>query len=145
MFSKKVLIGTLIIAILNFALGFLWYDVLMGDFFPSMEGATRAAPNFPAIILGILTFSYAFARLFDLIQNAEETLMSQAIRFGLLVGLLTAVAYAFFQFGGMEIWSATHHAVDAIYNTIVAIILAIILAKYYGPMPSRGEKDKGKT
>ena len=145
MFNQKVLIGTLIIAIANFALGFLWYEVLMGDFFPTMEGANRAEPNFPAIIIGVLIFSYAFARLFQLVLNSDEPGMGQAIRYGLLVGLLTAVAYAFFQFGSMQIWSATHQAVDAVFNTVVSIVMAIILLKYYGEEGDRGEKDKGET
>ena len=146
MFNQKVLIGTLILTVINFAFGFVWYDVLMADFFPSMEGATRESPNFPAIVIGVIIFAYAFARLFQLVQNPDEPLMGQAIRYGILVSLLTAIAYAFFSFGGMEIWSSTHYLVDAIYNTVVTIIMAIVLAKYYGPLPSRdGLTGGGKT
>ena len=148
--NQKILIGTLIIAVINFALGFLWYDVLMADFFPTMDGASRIPPNFIAIILGVLFFSYAFARLFDLAQNAEDPLIGQAIRFGLLIGLMTAVASSLFRFGGMQIWSGMHNAVDAIYGVVVSIVIAIVLAKYYGPKPMKGgggggEDDDGDT
>ncbi|MEE9371673.1 MAG: DUF1761 family protein [Saprospiraceae bacterium] len=137
MFNQKVLIGTFILAIINFAAGFLWYDVLMADYYPTMEGANRIPINFPILIVGVLIFSYAFTRLFQLIQNNNEPLMGQAIRYGLLVGLLTAVSYALFNHALMQIWSGTHHIVDAIFNTIMAIIMACVLAKYFGPEGAR--------
>jgi hypothetical protein len=131
MFDKKVLIGTLILIILNLIMRFLWYDILMVDDFPTMEGAARAQPKFLVLFIAVFIFSHAFVRLFQLVQNTEEPFIKQAVRFGFLVGILSTVVNALFQYGNMEIWTGTHSVVDAIFNVIVAIIMAIILTKIF--------------
>ena len=148
MFNKKLLIATLIVAVVSFLLSFLWYEVLMGDFFPSTEGVDRDPVSFPLIIVGLLVFSYAFCRIYQLIFDSEEKIMNQAIRYGLLTSLLVIVSGAIVQYGTTVNWGLTHIVVDAIFNTVLLIILAIIAANYFGSSASRGgggTKGGGKT
>ena len=141
MFDQKVMIGALITAVLNFGISFVWYDILMSDFFPTVEGVTRDPVNFPIIILGVLIFSYAFASLFRMAQNGVEPLMSQAIRFGVLVAMMSSVAYLLFNFASLNIWNSTQIMADIAFNIILTIILAISLSKYYGPVPVMATRD----
>jgi len=146
MFNQKLLTATLITAVVAFILNYVWYMMLMSGYFPAVDGVSRSGLNYPAVILGFLISAYGFCRVFQLLQNSYEPLMSQAIRYGFLVALMVAIARAFFDFGTQDIWSVSQHCVNAIFQTIVAIILAIVVAKYYGPMPMRdgGQKDKGE-
>ena len=138
MFNKKLLIATLIVTVIAFLLSFVWYDLLMGDFFPATEGVDRDPVSFPLIIVGMLIFSYAFCRIYQMIYDSEEKLMNQAVRYGLLTSLLVVVSSAIVQHATTVNWGLNHILVDAIFNIVLLVVLAIAAAYYFGPGGSRG-------
>lgn len=148
MFSKKLLIATLIATVINFLSGYVWYEVLMKDYFPAAEGVTRDAPLMIFIIIGVLIFSYAFCRLYQLTFDDDMPVMGQALRFGVLISLLFVVSYSLFNYATSTVWGVNHIVVDGIYNIVILLITAVVIGSYLGADGGRsggGEKDGGPT
>lgn len=145
MFSKNLLIATLVATLLFFGISFLWYDIIMGDFYTQIEGVNRNPVLFPLIGLGMLIFSYAFCRLYQLCYTSEKPITAQAIQFGVLIGLLYGVSYAIIQYATRNIPVKELFA-ESIFNFILPIIVAVVISKIFGDMIDRdngGQIGKG--
>lgn len=138
MFTKKLVIATLIATILTFALSYLWYEILMSDFFTTTNAANREHVLFPMIILGTIIYSFAFCRLYSLCFNSEKPVVSQALQYGTLIGLLAVVANALFRHATVKNIAANEIFVDAIFNFVLTIVVALVVALYFGTEPPRG-------
>ena len=104
----------------------------MTDFFPVPQGA-RESPNLILIFVGVLVFAFGFCRLYELSYNDEEQDMPQTIRFGFLAALMTVISTSIIRFGDSADWSLMHCLVDAIFWTVVSIVLAIVALKILNP------------
>ena len=143
MFNKKLVIATLIATIISFGASYLWYEILMGDFFTSTPGVTREPVLFPLIILGVLLYSFAFCRLYQLCYNEAKPIVGQAIQYGSLIGILAVVATSLFRYATLLNVTSTEVMVDGIFNFILTIITAVAIALYFGPEPSRDTGGMG--
>ncbi len=143
MFNKKLFIATLIATLISFGASYLWYEILMGDFFTSTPGVTRDPVLFPLIILGTLLYSFAFCRLYQLCFNEEMPIVGQAIQYGSLIGILAVVATALFRYATLMNVSSSEVMVDGVFNFILTLITAVAIALYFGPEPSRGGGGHG--
>lgn len=142
MFSKNLLIATIVATIFFFGVCFLWYVVLMGDFYQHIDGVNRNPVNYPLIILGFLAFSYAFCRIYQLVYDSNKPVMGQAINYGVLVGLLYIVSHSLIQYA-TRIMPMNEMLIDIIFNVIVIILTAIIVSKIFGTQIDRGDGGRG--
>lgn len=145
MFNKKLFFATLIATLISFGASYLWYEILMGDFFTSTPGVTRDPVLFPLIIIGILIYSFAFCRLYQLCFINDIPIVGQALKYGSLIGLLVVVTSSLIKYATVINTSSTEIIVDAIFNFILTLIIAVAVAKYFGSEepPRGGDGDKG--
>lgn len=139
MFSKNLLIATIVATLFFFGISFLWYDIIMGDFYQQLAGVNRVPVLYPLIILAMFIFSYAFCRLFKLCYSSEKPMMGQALNFGVLIGLLYGVSYALIQYATRNI-PLNEMIVDALFNFLLSILVAVVVSKILG---AEGSRDTG--
>ena len=137
MFSKNLLIATVIATLILFSLSFVWYDLLMGDFYQHIDGVNRNPVIFPLIIFGFLIFSYAFCRLYLLSYTDKKPVIGQAINYGILIGLISTISYGIIQYA-TRLTPTSELLADGIFNFILTIIAAIAIGLYFGEEPDRG-------
>jgi hypothetical protein len=144
MSTQKLLVGTLITLVYIFILDYLWYGILMSDYFISMPGVDRDMPLFPWLILGMLIMSYAFCAIYLKGREKNKPLVSQGINYGLLVLLLMFVPMAFIRYAVVEYAPLSEYLVDLAYRVVQILVLGIIVAKYFGLEGARpGKVDDG--
>ena len=139
MSTQKLLVGTLIAFVFIFALDYLWYGVLMNDFFTD-AGSSREMPLFPWIILGTLIMAYAFCRLYLKGRNNETSVTSQGIQHGILVLLLVFVPMALIRYAVHSHAPLSEYLIDLVFRVVQFIVLGIIIAKYFGPIEMTRER-----
>jgi len=89
--TKKVILSTLAAFIAMFALSYLWHVVVMGNFYQEQFANTaRATPEFPFIILAYLVLAILMAYIYPTGYKGG-TAVSEGMKFGILIGLLTAL------------------------------------------------------
>ena len=124
--TKNFLAAGIVAGIVNFLLGWVFYDLLFPDLFPQ-----QGEPNMVFIGLGCLIFglllSYVFTALAS-ITSAKEGLTKGAV-FGLLYG----VSMNLFMYSSMEP-NYQNMAVDVAINVITVAILGAIIAMINGKM-----------
>ena len=137
MFSKNLLIATLIASLILFGLSFVWYDLIMGDFYQHIDGVNRKTVIFPLIIFGFLIFSYAFCRLYQICYTSEKPIVGQAINYGILIGLISTISYGIIQYA-TKLTPSTELIADALFNFVLVIIAAVAIGLFFGAEPDRG-------
>jgi len=133
--SKKLTLSTLAATVLIFLLGFLWYGMLMADFYASNGGGATNVAKDPldmwALVLGILIVSFAMAYMFPKwsrgVNNAK-----QGFIFGALIGLITGFGTAFIMYGTSNFMNMTGTIVDGIYQIVEKGLAGIVIAMIYG-------------
>ena len=143
MFNKKLLIGTLIAFVFIFMLDYLWYGLLMGDFFTRVSGVDREMPLFPFLILGTLIMAYAFCALYVKGFDNNKSLVSQGINHGILVCLLMFIPLGLIVYGVQEQAPLSEYLVDMVFRIIQFVVLGIIIAKFFGVNPERPGRTPG--
>ena len=135
--TQKLAIGTLIAFIFIFLLDYLWYGVLMSDFFTRIPGADRAQPEFLWLILGTLSMAYAFCYIYYKGREKEKPVVAQGVRYGFVVCLLLFVPMAFIRYGVQQHAPLSEYLIDLVYRFIQIIVLGIIIAKVIGLQGAR--------
>lgn len=143
MFNKKLLIGTLIAFLFIFILDYLWYGLLMGDFFTRVPGVDRDMPLFPFLILGTLIMAYAFCALYVKGFDVNKPLVSQGISHGVLVCLLMFIPIGMIVYGVQEHAPLSEYLVDIVFRIVQFVVLGIIVAKFFGVDPERPGQTEG--
>jgi hypothetical protein len=133
--SKKLIFSTLGSFILMFFMGYLWYAVLMKDFYMKNAGTAtgvgKEMPDMPFLALGVLIFAFAMAYLYPKwsrgVNNAK-----QGYIFGALIGLIL-FGINFIQLATSNITTMTAVVVDGFYHVFIEQALAgVVIALIYG-------------
>jgi hypothetical protein len=129
----KILISTIVGAIVLFILSWLTYGVIlakyMAQFGPSMR--TEADMRFWAIIVGTILQAFFLAYIYTKVYKGESPI-KEGFLFGFLLSLLVYLPYIFFFWGSYAI---TYKLIIAdgvlmgIRMTIAAIVIALIIGK----------------
>jgi len=133
--TKKLTLSTLAATVVLFLLGFLWYGMLMADFYASNGGGATDVGKDPldmwALILGILIISCAMAYLFPKWSRGANN-AKQGFIFGALIGLITGFGTAFITYGTSNFMNMTGTIVDGIFNIVQKGLAGIVIALVYG-------------
>jgi hypothetical protein len=133
--SKKLTFATIGGFITMFFIGFLWYAVLMEDFYKtnagSATGVDKAEPTMPFLALGILIFAFAMAYIYPKwsrgVNNAK-----QGYIFGALIGLLL-FGTNFIMYATTNLSNMTAIIVDGCFHVFIEQALAgVVIALIYG-------------
>ena len=138
----KLAIGAVVSTIFIFLLDYVWYMVLMKDYF-TMSPDARPEPMFVWLILGLLIFSVAFVHIY--IKGAEAgTPVQQGMRFGVWAALFMWVPMNLIWYALMSTGALNEYLVDCVYRLVQMVLLGIIVAYVTGvPGGNRGKASDG--
>lgn len=127
--GNKFLLSTLATFLIIFALDFIWYGNLMSNFYPS--DGMRASPIWLYLSLGYLIFSLLFSYIYPkAVEGSNKTI--QGLRFGILIGLLIGLPFAFIEHSLSLAPVLEIGLVDAIYLAVKFGIAGVVVANIYG-------------
>ncbi|HVU55254.1 MAG TPA: hypothetical protein VHD83_09375 [Puia sp.] len=135
--KKYFITGAIVSFLVIFNLGYVFHELLMGDFFKRNIGPLqRDSYNIPLIALAFILYTlfqayflpiyYAYAR-----QHYRWSLTATAIVFGAIVGFFWdglqggMIEVATFKMPAIVCW------VDSGYHTLEGVIMALILSFFY--------------
>lgn len=140
--TTKLVICTLVGAVYCLLIDYVYYGMLMGG-----AGDESAMPNFIWMIVGYVIFALMFCLIYAKgVEGGNPT--QQGLRYGILVGFLTAVSLGFILHGvsaggGMEEWSNLGDVLrDSAYEVVKLGILGIVIAHLSGLSATT---ERGKT
>ena len=130
--TKKMILSTLAGFVAMFALAYLWHVIVMGSFYDEQFANTaRAAPQFPFIVLAYLVLAILMAYIYP-IGYKGGTAVSEGIKFGILIGLLSALPSNLVTYGVSNVPSLAGPIVDAIWHVLEQGVGGIVVALVYG-------------
>ena len=146
--TGKFLIASVASAVFVFLLDFLWYGMLMANYFTRSAG-DREEPMLLWIFAGILVFSLAFCHIYIKIVERPRgikatDLTRRGASYGLAVSVLVFVSMAFVMYGVRDGIPFSEFAVDAIFRVVQITVLGVIVAHIIGAISARnGDKGSG--
>jgi hypothetical protein len=140
---QKHVIAALVATGIIFLLDYLWYMVLMADFFSEMPGQ-KAMPDFVWLVLGLFIYSLALVYFYDKGQKGGEERMAYSLHFAIWTTLLVWLSMTFIWYSLMDGMSMTEGLVDTVYRFVQTVIVGIAVAMVTGrPMGKRGKSGSG--
>ena len=140
--TGKLLLATVLAAAVFFFLGWLWYGMLMTDFYNanagSATGVPREMPEFMYLILGELVMAFVMAYNFPKWSRGNYS-MSQGFQYGAWFGLFAGLGLTLIAYSTTNIWTLKAVLSEAIYGIISAGIAGIVIALIW----ASGKKEAG--
>ena len=134
--ANKILLSGLIGGAVAFLLGFLFYGLLLADFFESNAGAAtgvmRDESDFIwwAMILGHLAWGLLFAVVFGRWTNIKT--YATGVSAGAVLGLLISLTYNLISYGSTNISTLTALVVDTLIMTLVSGVVGGVVGWFLG-------------
>ena len=132
--TKSFLIATVAGGIAFFLVGFLFYGVLMVDFFRdnagSASGVMKEPANMPLLFLGELIFGALYAYIFT--RWANISTFAGGAKAGSVIGFLTGLGYNLINFSTANIHNLTASLTDAVLSGISGAIVGGIIGWVIG-------------
>lgn len=124
--NTKVLIAALVGGITSFLLGWVFYGILLADFFAANAGSATgvmkddASMNWLPIIIGNMTTGLLFALIYK--RWAGITTFKTGAIGGAWVGLLIALSYDMISLGTTNMMNTVAALVDPLVSTVMGAI-----------------------
>ncbi|MFT5143410.1 MAG: hypothetical protein ACI80V_002514 [Rhodothermales bacterium] len=106
--NSKTLIGAVLGGLTLFAAGFVFYVLLLGDYFAADMG--RATPELVFIVAGEIVMGYLLTRILSAVGAAD---IAGGAKAGAMVGFLIALGTGLIEYGASGIMDLTHYLADA--------------------------------
>ena len=117
---------------LVFVMDYLWYGMLMKDFFTPMPNQ-REMPDFAWLVPGVLLYCLGLVNFYDKGYRANENYMSYSINFGIWVTVLVWLSMALIWHGVLsESGSLTEMIVDIVFRLVQTVLVALVIGKVLG-------------
>jgi len=135
--KKYFIAGSLAAFVLIFNLGYVFHELIMGNFFKQMIGPIqRDTYDIPLIALSFILYTIFQAYFFPVYyvftkEKYKWSLIKTAIVFGAMIGFLWdglqggLIEVATFKMPAIVFW------VDSGYHTVEGILMAVILSFFY--------------
>lgn len=133
--TKNFLIGGIVGGVLYFFLGYLFYGVLLTDFFREHPGTATNVEREPenmvwwALILGNLLFGFLLAYIF---AKAGVSTLSNGLVTGGIVGFLFCTSIQLTMYGHTNIMSKQGMAADIAAFTVISAIVGAVIGAVMG-------------
>ena len=131
----KLIISTVVGAIFLFLLGWLLYGMIFMEYFQvHYEYISRSAESMRAWAFGVANLLQAFflSLIYSRFFWKGEAPAKEGFICGLFLGLLYAVPFVFYAYGGLRISSWQAPVVDGILMFVMMVLTAIVIAFTYG-------------
>ncbi len=134
---KKLIVGTLVGGVVSFILGYLFYGILMTDFFESHVGSATGLSRgmdleLWAIFLGNCAHSALLSVLFT--RWVTVTDLVSGLRKGFAVGLLVALGMDLTMYGTTNAMDLTATLVDPIVYGVMLALTGGFIGLVFGKM-----------
>jgi hypothetical protein len=129
----KLVLSTIVVGIVLFLLGWLFYGILLMDYFKEYYGhITRGEADMKiwAYFVGSLAQAFFMYLIYSKGYKGGSPLM-EGFRFGAYISLFLGIPYVFFTWGGMPV-KYQGVIVDGIIMIVMLIIAAVITAFIHG-------------
>ncbi len=138
--TKKFLTGTVVGGITYFILGFLFYGLLLADFFEAQSGGAdvmRAEDEMVwwALILG--NFLYAAFLTYIFMKWAQISTFKSGLRAGAIIGIFLGLAYNLVYYGTSTLMTLTGALADVVLSTAIAAIVGGVIGAVLQVKPSQ--------
>ena len=134
--NKQIMIGGLIGFVVTFILGYLFYGVLLSDFFSSNAGSAtgvmRAEDDMQwlPLILGHVALGFLLAIILG--RWANISTFKSGFMAGALIGFLVSAAHNLIMYATTNISNLNGALADIVVSTVILGIGAGVVAVYYG-------------
>ncbi|HEY3250226.1 MAG TPA: hypothetical protein VGK25_03820 [Ignavibacteria bacterium] len=129
----KLILSTIVVGIVLFLLGWLFYGMLFADFFKEQYGhISRSQGDMKIWAFGVASFVQAFFLYLIYAKGYQGgSPIMEGFRFGLLIAFFSAIPYVLFTWGGMPV---TYQAVirDGIIIFVMMLIAGILTGVIHG-------------
>ncbi len=136
MSTNKIAVAGLIGGITAFILGFLFYGVLLTDFFAKNGGGATGVERAPeemvwwAMIIGHLALGFLFAVIYG--RWANISTFATGAKAGAVIGLLMGLGYDMIWYGTSNVMNLTATLTDIAVTVIFGAILGGVVAWWLG-------------
>ena len=144
--STKLAICTLVATVYIFILDYVFYGILMSDFF--MECCMRdGMPDMLWLVIGTLVMAFMFCMMYPKgVEGSNKT--QQGLRYGIMIAILIFVSVNFIMYGvndPAQCGELTTYLVDMIWRIVQFAVLGVIVAHVSGVTAKEGRgKDDPK-
>ncbi len=131
--AKKMTMAWLGAFVVMFVLSFLWYGMLMQDFYmENYQDVNRSEEDFsmPLIMVGYLVLTFLMSYIFPLGFKGGSA-VTEGMRFGVLLGMTRALPTALI-LAGVYKMPLSANLVEAVFTIFESAIGGIVIAKIYG-------------
>jgi len=138
----KLILSTIVVGIILFLLGWLFYGIIFADFFKQYYGhISRAEGDMKIWAFIVASFVQAFF-LYMIYSKGYQggSPMMEGLRFGLLIAFFSAIPYILFTWGGMPV---TYQAV--IRDGIIIFVMLVIAGTLTGIIHGKREVKPATT
>lgn len=136
MITNKILFAGLIGGVVAFVLGFLFYGILLSNFFQANMGSATGVMRgetemlWGAMILGHLALGMLFAIIYG--RWANISTFATGAQAGAVIGFLIALAYDMIGLGTTHVMNTTGALADVVVTTINAAIIGGVVGWFLG-------------
>ena len=142
--TGKLVISTVVVAVIMFVTDWLWYTQLMVNYFTPMPNARPEHPDFMWLILGVLIFSFAFVYIYSK-GVGTGTPFGEGARYGFWVALLAWVSMGFAWYGLTSTAPLTEYLVDMVYRLVQMVVMGVVAAYLTGMPANKGQSATGSN
>ena len=136
---KNLALGTIAGGIVMFLLGFIFYAVLLGDFFDSnsgnIPGVARENPQVALIFLGNLFIALLVTIIYD--RWAGIKTFPTGAKAGAVIGLLFALGYDMILYATTNIGNMTSVIADSLVQMVILAIGGGVIGLLLGKMENK--------
>lgn len=135
MSTKQCAVGTVVGGIVTFGLGYLIFDMLLGDFYAANGGSATGVEKDPPLYWSLAVGALAYAALivYAMKSQAASANVTSGMKVGAVVGFLIWACADFTFYGGTNIGNLTITVVDPLVEIvrggIVGAVLGAVLPK----------------
>ena len=132
---KKLLIGTLVGAVVIYAVGYVIWDLLVGDFYDANMGSATGVNRDPQLLWAVIigTVGYAVFITLAIVTRAGSSSIADGLKVGATVGFLMWLTVDFFFLGIQNVSTPIIAVIDplleAVHAGIAGAAIAAVLAK----------------
>lgn len=130
--TKPFLVGSLVAAVVNFLLGYLWYVVLFAEQYGN-TGDEEA--NMALIFVGMLIGIMALTAVYEKWAAGDHSLMG-GLKLGVLVGLIPGLSYAVTMYATGD-FTGMETALEGAYGIVAFGLSGAIIGFIYSKMDSK--------
>ena len=135
MSAMKFAVGSVVCGMLMYAVGYVFWDILLLDYYTANSGAAGAGLRENQVLWAALLGTLIYGALVTHLVGAKSgaTTMASGLKAGALAGFLLWGAANFIVFGFLDLWYITVVLLDIVLETVRGAIggaaVALLLAK----------------